>query len=578
MGLFNLGSIAMVINNASIIGNKAVGEGGGILNSSGSIIINNSTISNNNSTFGGGIMVPQYAGSTTLKNTILANNIARTSGPNCSGTLQSNGNNIVSNSASCSITLSPGDLINVNPQLGTFLPSEGYIPLLPTSPAINAGNPATCLAIDQRGIARPQGSKCDIGAYEYTVPGPLARLAVADGNDQIAPPNTEFRRRLQVATLDINGSPVSGVVVKFTAPPAGSTGVFEDTGTNTTTIVSNSGGLAQASSFKANGSMGTYTVVASSIGVPSVNLTLHNGAWFVIPTANGGSDLNDCLSPVSACASINGVLSKNSFQDGDPIWMSIGTYGNASDQVVLTINKPVNVYGGWDLDFTDQIGTSVIQDMIEMTIAMDVTLNRLTIQYTGARGVRSFANLLITDSTIRDNPFGGIENNGALNVIDSTITHNGHTTTGLGDGGIYDSGANPNTSTSIINSTITNNKGGSYGGVGGKNVKIKNTIIANNIAYYGTPFSPDCSATIISYGYNLIGSVGNIIVPNCTATWLSTDQVGYYLYNDQGQFLEDRSINPMLDPVQDFGNQVWVHPLKLGSPALDVRFMVLSFN
>jgi len=39
------------------------------------------------------------------------------------------------------------------------------------SPAINAGDDATCAAapvsgLDQRGIIRPQGVHCDIGAYE----------------------------------------------------------------------------------------------------------------------------------------------------------------------------------------------------------------------------------------------------------------------------------------------------------------------------------------------------------------------------------------------------------------------------
>ena len=35
------------------------------------------------------------------------------------------------------------------------------------SPAIDAGNDGTCASTDQRGVIRPQGSHCDIGAYEY---------------------------------------------------------------------------------------------------------------------------------------------------------------------------------------------------------------------------------------------------------------------------------------------------------------------------------------------------------------------------------------------------------------------------
>jgi hypothetical protein len=40
--------------------------------------------------------------------------------------------------------------------------------LLPGSPAINTGN-ASCVATDQRGVARPQISNCDLGAYELSV-------------------------------------------------------------------------------------------------------------------------------------------------------------------------------------------------------------------------------------------------------------------------------------------------------------------------------------------------------------------------------------------------------------------------
>ena len=42
--------------------------------------------------------------------------------------------------------------------------------LLAGSPAIDAGGDANCPATDQRGVTRPQGSHCDIGAYEHESP------------------------------------------------------------------------------------------------------------------------------------------------------------------------------------------------------------------------------------------------------------------------------------------------------------------------------------------------------------------------------------------------------------------------
>jgi hypothetical protein len=50
--------------------------------------------------------------------------------------------------------------------------------LLAGSPAINAG--ASCLATDQRGISRPQGAACDIGAYEAVAPPPPPSQGLPD--------------------------------------------------------------------------------------------------------------------------------------------------------------------------------------------------------------------------------------------------------------------------------------------------------------------------------------------------------------------------------------------------------------
>lgn len=97
---------------------------------------------------GGGIF---GAGLTSkLTNTIIANNIANNASKtqqNCSSALTNGGNNLL------------GTLANNGGRTQTML-------LLSGSPAINAGNNATCPTTDQRGILRPQGGVCDIGAVE----------------------------------------------------------------------------------------------------------------------------------------------------------------------------------------------------------------------------------------------------------------------------------------------------------------------------------------------------------------------------------------------------------------------------
>ena len=64
------------------------------------------------------------------------------------------------------------DIITDDPLLGPLADNGGFTQthaLLPGSSAIDAGNsdPAVCPDTDQRGVARPIGNGCDIGAYEF---------------------------------------------------------------------------------------------------------------------------------------------------------------------------------------------------------------------------------------------------------------------------------------------------------------------------------------------------------------------------------------------------------------------------
>jgi cysteine-rich repeat protein len=70
----------------------------------------------------------------------------------------------------------PTDITGVDPLLGPLADNGGRTrthALLPGSPAINAGHPGTpangdaiCPTTDQRGVVRPVGPACDIGAFE----------------------------------------------------------------------------------------------------------------------------------------------------------------------------------------------------------------------------------------------------------------------------------------------------------------------------------------------------------------------------------------------------------------------------
>jgi hypothetical protein len=170
-GIYNGGMVTMI--NSTLSGNVAApdGGGGGISNQ-GTVTIVNSTLSGNMGFNGGGIRsfgtifgtVPLVA----LQNTILAGNEAAT-GPDCAGPVTSLGTNLIGDPTDCAITLQASDLTG-GPGLGALTddgtPGQGYVPLLPESPAIDAGDPAACPATDQLGQLRV--TPCDIGAIEFS--------------------------------------------------------------------------------------------------------------------------------------------------------------------------------------------------------------------------------------------------------------------------------------------------------------------------------------------------------------------------------------------------------------------------
>jgi CSLREA domain-containing protein len=160
---------ALTITNSTFSGNSAQ-LGGDIINYS-TLAITNSTFSANSALLGGGIY--NIAGTVTLLNTIVANS---TSGGNCSGTITADSYNLDTDGTCDNATQKTTAQINLGSLADNGGPTQTFA-LLTGSSAIDAGNDTVCAAavgsptygaggLDQRGIARPQGLACDIGAYE----------------------------------------------------------------------------------------------------------------------------------------------------------------------------------------------------------------------------------------------------------------------------------------------------------------------------------------------------------------------------------------------------------------------------
>jgi predicted outer membrane repeat protein len=162
-----LNSGTLNVSNSTFSNNTVTGEGGAIF-STGSATITNSTFASN-----GSKAVVLASGSASLTNVTVAYNAdAGVSVGTAAVTLR---NSIVAGNTGADLvgTLASGssnNLVNVSAAsagLGTLASNGGAtqtIALNPGSPAINAG--LSLVAADQRGIARPQGSASDIGAFE----------------------------------------------------------------------------------------------------------------------------------------------------------------------------------------------------------------------------------------------------------------------------------------------------------------------------------------------------------------------------------------------------------------------------
>jgi CSLREA domain-containing protein len=201
-GAYNYYS-ALTLVNTTVSGNQANGSGGGIVEeSTDTLHLYNATITDNvadadadGSGAGGGLVAN---GTIYITNSILAGNRDLSTGaeidvhPDCSvwfsPTFVANSFNVVGDNTGCEDIFVDGVSGNqvgsannpLDPGLGSLSTDQSGAlthPVLAGSPALDAGNPDGCreddgvlILTDQRGIDRPQGARCDAGAYEAAWP------------------------------------------------------------------------------------------------------------------------------------------------------------------------------------------------------------------------------------------------------------------------------------------------------------------------------------------------------------------------------------------------------------------------
>ena len=447
--------------NSTFYGNSAKDNGGAIAND-GTLSVSFSTFSGNSATSGNSVSATHNT--LTLKANIFSNN-----GANCfisGGNIVSDGFNLATD-GSCNMTAT-GDLPNTSAGLDpSGLQNNGgstqTIALLSTSAAVDKiATPCTdaggnSVMTDQRDTSRPQGTSCDIGAFELDQ---SSTLVVSNTNDSGA---GSLRQAIADANADAN--PSDTITFNLTYPA---------------TITLTSGVLTIEKNLTIRGPGASSLAISG--GSSSSCIINPNGIKECTPPS-GGSQIFDIVSGVSA--SITSVTLQNGNNDNGGAVVNYGTL-NLGDCVV-TQNQSIQ-------------GAGLNNQSTGMLVVTNCTVSGNTASGIGG-GLANFGTATITTSTFSGNnalEAGGAFNGGTLTVVNSTFADNRGTTA---------EGAIGNDSTlNVSNSTFNNNSSGSaaipgalYNFSGGTST-VKGTLLAKG------SLGGDCASstgTIASLGHNL---------------------------------------------------------------------------
>jgi CSLREA domain-containing protein len=166
------------IINSTIAGNFGSNDGGGVIGTGGATVhVSYSTIAGNQAGNHGGGLLENGGAHVDVESTVIADNTAGTGGDcyiESPSLFASLGYNLIANTTGCNYPPAASDLLNMAALLGPLTDNGGNTytyALLSGSPAIDAipegsNGCGTDITTDQRGVSRPQGVGCDVGAFE----------------------------------------------------------------------------------------------------------------------------------------------------------------------------------------------------------------------------------------------------------------------------------------------------------------------------------------------------------------------------------------------------------------------------
>ncbi|MBK9925984.1 MAG: hypothetical protein IPP66_11930 [Anaerolineales bacterium] len=453
-GLFNNRSHP-VLTNVTFSGNTASVRGGAILNEGASPILQNITITGNSAPAGaGGSIRNVQSSSGFVSNPQIYSSILWNNGPD-EITTDGTGTITVVDS------IVQGGYAGVNvmtsdPLLVPLANNNGFTQthaLMAGSPAIDAGGVnAACSSTDQRGIVRPQGNACDVGAYEYEgVSGPIATFTPT------LVPTATFTTTVTPVVTNTPVTPVSSPTQTSEIPTATDTPVVAPTSTATFTSTP----------------VVTSTFTTTSTSVPIVTST-PPGTPTVYRVATTGSSSPSCgtnwATPCDLQYALNTLAGPNS-----ELWVKQGVYLPGSDRSsTFQLKNGVAVYGGFTGLETLRVQRNADPSTNNTVLSGDI----------GTSGV------------IADNVYSVVTVSGILShtfVLDGFTITGGNSNGGAGHGGgIFIQDSSP----SLTNLIVANNSASANGGgiyvlslasqrVNYSSPNLTNVIIRNNTSARG---------------------------------------------------------------------------------------------
>jgi CSLREA domain-containing protein len=518
-------AVPATIETCTFSANNAV-QGGAMFNVKTTMILKSCTVYGNSATappvgsdtnFGGGVVNIQA--SMSIQNTIIANNASPTA-PDVSGTVISDGNNLIGSSNGNSGFTSTGDQVGVTAAQVNLDPLGGYggttltLRPRPGSLAIDKGKRSTDASgqpinIDQRGFPRPverpennapSGDGTDIGAVEVGAPqtGPTFTVnTLADRDDGEC--TTDDCTLIEA--LNLANAVADANIINFTP------------------------GLT--------GTIGTSSVV--TIGLTISNPVTINGPGARVLTLSGGN-AGRILRVIGPNVTITGLTMAN--------------------------GKATNDQGG-------AISNTGGLTLTDCTITNSAASGNTTTRGNGGGIYNALgASLTLSGCTLSFNQAeefgGGVYNDGIFSATNCTFAFDN----ALRGGGIISRFANGASRATFRNCTITqcfasstgttsgDGGGGFYAEGGGQQYHVGNTIIAFNGSGAVPVTNEDIRGSVTSDGHNFIGDAG---FSTGFTNSVNGDQVGTPTAPKQPQF----------DGFKNNGGPTDTYSLQGNSPAIN---------